>query len=265
MKHQPKTSGHGDSAHQANKPDGHQSANKQWWVILRTGWHGRGEMPEDLVKKVRDRILRIALECGDSPEHVEAAVTAIAKGYALVRAAARWQEPFAGPGNTVADRCRGEQWRLVMAWGGTETILGGLGALDKGKIQPVRVERILGNTGLDLLPEPVVPRRNLRRLERWLELGEGKERHPVLDYLGCRDKGAPTQAIRTWLVEGREIGRWSDAFTLARAFRHCSAHGALSASKVSEWGLRPCFEQLIKLLRRFSKTVMDRLASPEEE
>lgn len=263
MTNRSKKSGRRDSALQVNEPDGHQSANKKWWMIIRTGWHGRGQMPEELVKKVRDRILRIAFECRDSPEDVEASVTAIAKGYALVSAAARWQEPFAGPGNTIADRCRGEQWRLVMAWGGTETILSGLGALVNDKVQFDRIERVLGNAGLHRLPEPLAPRRNLRKLERWLELGEGKERHPVLDYLGCRDKGAPTRVIRTWLVEGREIDKWSDAFTLARAFRHCSAHGALSASKVNEWGLRPCFEQLNKLLRQFSKTVMDRLASPE--
>ena len=144
-------------------------------------------------------------------------------------------------------------------------MLSGLGALREGKVQPDRIAIIVGKMGLDLLSEPLVPRRNLRRLERWLDMGEGMKRHPILDYLGCADKGAPTNVIRTWLVEGKEINTWSEAFTLARAFRHGSAHGALSASKVSEWGLRPCFERLVDLLRQFSRSVMDQLVSSDDE
>jgi hypothetical protein len=62
--------------------------------------------------------------------HVAAVVASLSQGKHLVEAAVRWHEPVAGhppdSGGTPTDRTRGEQFRLVMAYAGLETVLNAL-------------------------------------------------------------------------------------------------------------------------------------------
>jgi hypothetical protein len=43
--------------------------------------------------------------------------------------------------------------------------------------------------------------------------------------------------IESWLVKSTPISSWVEAARLAKALRNATAHGALSATKVRQWGL----------------------------
>ncbi len=39
------------------------------------------------------------------------------------------------------------------------------------------------------------------------------------------------------MVQAAKVSSWTDAVRLAKALRNATAHGALSATKVKQWGL----------------------------
>ena len=241
----------------------------RWQGILRDAERdafGAGISPSAR-NELHRRILRVAVHCGKTADEVVAVITAISKGYALVRAATGWTNAVAGHGVGRTVRCRGEQWRLAMAWGGTETILNALGATShkpKNQSWSAQVAEIAGRLELPSFITIAVPTRERKGLRQWLELAGNSRQHRLLEFLGCRIGHEATKRIEQWLIEGMPVTNWGGALILAQAFRNTTVHGALSAAKVAEWGLTKPFSQLTDTLGTFTKGVVDRLAAPLE-
>ncbi|MEC4815849.1 MAG: hypothetical protein SAK29_21630 [Scytonema sp. PMC 1069.18] len=65
--------------------------------------------------------------------------------------------------------------------------------------------------------------------------------------------------IDQWIVQSVPIYTWSDAVRLAKALRNATAHGALSPTKVQEWGLQKAFLTLPNNLGEIIVTSMRKL------
>ena len=185
-------------------------------------------------------------------------LTALAKGKQLVEAALLWESPIAGGSGSETDQLRGIQWRLVMAWGGLETIV----KASRGK--PVRgVHRRhlldLTNNCLEDEYEPWSKTPANKKLTRWINTEWHDGDMAVLVYFGLTHPEVK-QAISDWLVESRSLESWTDALQLAKAVRHASAHGYLSASKIREWGLRRSFLRLTHDIGAITSAVFRRLS-----
>ncbi len=198
-----------------------------------------------------------------TPEHLQSVLIALSKGKHLVEAALAWEQPRAGPSGTAAsdrtNRARGEQWRLVMAYGGFETVLESLIPDQCGSFDG-RVRRITDCCALppyDPLPSPS---RQRAELNRWLGVEEPDDEHPIVLFLKLQN-GA-LHSFSRWVVEGHTIDVWSQAVQLAKALRHATAHGALSASKVNQWGLQAAFRILTDNLGTIVTAAIHRLAEP---
>ena len=71
-------------------------------------------------------------------------------------------------------------------------------------------------------------------MSRWLD--QSQEGREVLDFLSAIKGDA--DIIQHWIINGQPVSTWVDAARLAKALRNATAHGALSASKVKQWGLQ---------------------------
>jgi hypothetical protein len=67
-------------------------------------------------------------------------------------------------------------------------------------------------------------------------------------------------AVGKWLAEQQPACSWPSALQLAQAFRNATVHGALSASKVKEWKLRPAFRTLTDDLGSVTAAVLMKLS-----
>jgi hypothetical protein len=102
---------------------------------------------------------------------------------------------------------------------------------------------------------------NIKRksLERWLEYEPSKGKEAVLGYLGLEYKGV-LQAAKKWFVEGKDVETWIQAVELARAIRHATVHGALSANKVNEWGVTDVCLKLSEVLWQIINSIFDQIS-----
>lgn len=201
-----------------------------------------------------------------APEYLHTLLVALSKGTHLVKAALAWEDAAAGPTSTrstaATKRARGEQWRLVMAHGGLEMVSKALLFLRCPHVgmAPEEAARL---TDLCELPPYVpleAPNRRRAELAKWLEMEVDLGEHPMVDFLGMHGGGA--KVFRRWAVEGRPIESWVDAMQLAKALRHATAHGALSAMKVRQWGLRDAMETLNANLGEITAAALRRLTEP---
>lgn len=215
----------------------------RWQPVPGNFSDGRLKHPE----AVHGRLLRVCDRHPDDPAHLISVAASLSQGKHLVEAAVRWEGPVAGhrPGSrgSPTDRARGEQFRLVMAHGGLETVVNALlPAEGWGRQEAPEVQRFLGECGLGPYPPLLPPRRELAELSRWLGFQEEQGAHPLTAFLKLNL--GDTRVLRRWLVDGEPVESWHAALRLARVLRNCSVHGSLSASKVVRWGLRPAFATL---------------------
>lgn len=176
-------------------------------------------------------------------DHIYDVIQALAKGFYLIKSGLEWQEPAVGHHSTDAPndthKARGIQWRLVMTWGGFETIIKTLllkksnGGLKTEKIQYFMIKCDLLNNYSPLNP----PNSTRANLERWLNKDSSPEGKSALaDFLSLGN--GDQEIIENWIVQSQPISNWVEAVRLAKALRNATAHGALSATKVKEWGLQ---------------------------
>lgn len=196
---------------------------------------------------IHTRLLRACSRHPDEQVHLKTVLGCLSKGKHLVEAAVRWEEPVAGPRpdseGTPTDRARGEQFRLVMAHAGMETVLDALLPVEeRQRVEEAEMRAFLGQCGL-LAYEPLpAPRRDLAELEKWLAFEEDQGPHPLTTFLKLNS--SDTRILRRWLLEGVPVADWYAALRLAKVLRNSTVHGSLSASKVCGWGLRPAFQTL---------------------
>jgi hypothetical protein len=180
----------------------------------------------------------------------------------LVQAALCWEEPTVG-GTTEkrsdTDRRRGDQWRLVLAFSGFETLAKAL-LSQKGR-GGIGVEAFRNLLVGCTLPEYVpldVPEHRESLLEEWFNTEAQDE---LLDFLGLDFGDAKITA--TWLIKREAMTTWVDGLCLAKALRNATVHGALSASKVVQWKLTRPIRRLVDDLGLVVGSVLDRLTLAE--
>jgi hypothetical protein len=226
----------------ANVVEAMNAAWGAWFAFLR-----QLSVDEDEPRRqVRGRLLRLCDRHPDDRDHLQTVLGCLSKGKHLVEAAVRWENPVAGPrpdtDGTATDRARGEQFRLVMAHGGLETFLGALLLMDDRSQRDEVLGKFLGQCALGPYEPLPAPSRDLTELTRWLGFEEEHGQHPLTAFLKLNPSDART--LRAWMLDGHAVADWLTALRLARALRNCTVHGALSASKVCRWGLRPVLQTL---------------------
>lgn len=151
----------------------------------------------------------------------------------------RWTDPFIGapaPNTTETDRARGDQWKLVLAYAGWETVA-------RERWPGAKHYDCYERVAVDI--EGPIPAPVSRSLQRWLT----EANLDVADYFSM--PRTPTwERLERWL-RGDAIDEPSAAMALAWALRNATVHGHLSATKTMEWGLRPAFLTLAELVCRF--------------
>jgi hypothetical protein len=236
-----------------------------WWRFLGREMPGADRLRDPAeCERIRRRLIRF------SPEHpadgfwIDAVLTALARARYLVAAAVRWSRPSAGEkseGATDTDRARGQQWRLVMGYGGLETLVKAVMAVQRaGRIDAEVADGFLAvcRPG-DYEPIPA-PSFRKELLDEIFRVPPDDVGHPLLLFLDLNPSNA--KVMYRWLVEDRPVDTWARALKLAKALRDATAHGALSASKVKEWKLRPALDRLTLDLGRLAALALRRLADP---
>ena len=215
---------------------------------------------------LHDRLARFSPAHAATPEHVETVRDVLYRGAPLLLAALGWEEPTAGSRggkSAQTDRARGDQWRLVMAYGGFETVARGLLASpDPTYLAPADFDRLLAPCKLPrFTPIPSPPQKAEVR-DRWFtpEMLDAP-RHPLLAFLGLHNGDA--EVVRRWLVEGLSVDTWQTSLRLAQALRNVTTHGALSASKTREWKLRPVCQRLTQDLATVAAAALKTLVLPQ--
>lgn len=194
-------------------------------------------------KDIQQRLSHFNQTHSDNSDHIHDVIQALSKGFYLIKSGLEWQEPSIGhnsddkPNDT--HKARGIQWRLVMTWGGFETITKTLllkksrGGLETKDIKYFTVQCDLPNNY-----NPLNPLNSTRvNLERWLNKNPSIEGKSALANFLSLSKG-DQEIIEHWIVKSHPISNWVEAVRLAKALRNATAHGALSATKVKEWGLQ---------------------------
>jgi hypothetical protein len=220
-----------------------KAAWKKWYAVVADFSMERPERGP----AIHTRLVRFCDRHPDDLAHIAAVVASLSQGKHLVEAAVRWHEPVAGhppeSGGTPTDRTRGEQFRLVMAYAGLETVLNALLLVEgRGRQGEDGLRGFLGKCGLGRYDSLSPPRRELAELARWLGFEEEQGRHPLTAFLKLNP--ADTRTLRTWLLDGNPVEDWYAALRLAKVLRNSTVHGSLSATKVCRWGLRPAFQAL---------------------
>jgi hypothetical protein len=214
---------------------------------------------------IHERLARFNPAHAPTPEHVETILDVLYRGVPLLLAALGWDDPIAGSRggkNPQTDRARGDQWRLVMAYGGFETLVKGLLSLpQKNELTDEDYTTLLAKCALPRYKPIPSPEQREAIRERWFTPEAANGRQSLLEFLGLSD--GDTQVIYRWLAQGLPISTWHQALILAQALRDVTAHGALSASKTREWRLRPAFHKLTADLANVTGRALKALLASE--
>ncbi len=214
-----------------------EDVSRKLWQVF--GEHQSGKFNKVKCKDIQQKLLHFNENHSADSDNIDDIVQSLSKGYYLIKSGLEWHEPAIGH-NSIdklndTHKARGLQWRLVMAYGGFETITKTL-LNSKNYLNP---ETIKDFTAKCVLPSysPLYPPDSKRKnLEKWLEKPLLEKKSAIADFLSV-EKGDKT-IIEKWIVQSTPIYTWAEAVILAKALRNATAHGALSATKVKEWGLQ---------------------------
>jgi hypothetical protein len=190
---------------------------------------------------IHQRLLYFNKSHLDDSDYIDDVVQSLSRGFYLTKSAMQWHEPAIGhsldgnPNDT--HKARGVQWRLVMAYGGFETTTKTLLKMGRGGLRPEALRDFTNKCSLPTytsLPSPKIARANL---DKWLKKPPATRtgQTALIDFLSL-DRG-DAQIVEAWIVESADVSSWAEAVRLAKALRNATAHGALSATKVKQWGL----------------------------
>ncbi len=183
-------------------------------------------------------------------------LSAMARGDALIKGAARLTVPRrkGRPQNTRYHRLL--QWRLVMGYAGFEVFAKAcLRKPEKGGLGLEDFERLVGSCRL---PAVVISQPLLNaETSRWLSReGDGDPIDVLGDFL--RLGSSHKQFLHDWF-KGRAIEQHVDALHLAKILRHTTAHGVLSPAKCRGLGLTDALKTLPKVIDEVRHAVINRL------
>jgi len=204
--------------------------------------------------------VRFAGRTVDDPRDARRIFTALSRGKELLSSALAWDRPLVGKSTSRTSCDRGLQWRSVIAWSGLEQILREL-------IPSMRrsdLERLVAALDLPAYPPLAAPRAELASLKTWREGDTGDDDDGINGFLQAESQET-RRTLRSWLIAGRPQETWTDAMVLTKVLRHVTAHGALSASKVKQWGLVPVYGRLVPEMGAVAAAVFRRMASEAEQ
>jgi hypothetical protein len=226
-----------------------------------------GKGPDDLpttsaCATIQKRLHRFAQGHTGEPAAVKRVLSALYRAVPLLQAALTWEEPSVGgkaEKRSATDKRRGEQWRLVLSFSGFETLTKALLAIKgRGGIKPEHIEIVLN---LVKIPDHIpveVPAHKPTDLDDWFSADAQEE---LLDFL-CLDHG-DAKITASWLVERKPMVTWLESLSLAKALRNATVHGALSASKITEWKLATAIARMVDDIAIAAGAVLTRLAEVE--
>ncbi len=222
----------------SDKPESTKSAHARWAAVARE--------PEENFDSVSSAIAAFAGQPkAKDLDELLALLQGLARGEALLGQAYQWSTPTAGRKSTLAE-VRGLQWRLVMAVAGLEIMIKSL--LGKGHpgIHEFKVleERLF----IDVSPI-LAPCLSRSAREKWIE------DEKLLKFLSLRKYDL--KILRRFLADDNclSIDSLAEQLALAKAFRNCTAHAALSATKCRQLKLRPALETLPNVIHRVSEEI----------
>lgn len=182
------------------------------------------------------------------PDRANRLILAVDRSKSLLESALSWKHASVGAKSNQTDQDRGAQWRLVMAWCGLEELINSIMEdRRRGKI-----EQFLESCQLEPM-ESFLPPHATSKLREWRE----KPNHGILDFLAPNKQGK--DLLQRWLIKGQLLKSRTDVLVLAQTLRHSTAHGALSASKVRQWGMRDTIDRLIVELGLVAAAAIDKL------
>ncbi len=191
-------------------------------------------------KDIQRRLSQFNQIHSDNSEHIHDVIQGLSKGFYLIKSGLEWHEPAAGhnltdkPNDT--HKARGIQWRLVMTWGGFETITKTLLKTQKKHLGPETIKELTDKCHLPDYSSLTSPDLTQLVLERWLEKPARGNKSAIAHFLGLEN--GDQKIIEDWIVKSHPVSSWVEAVRLAKALRNATSHGALSATKVKDWGLQ---------------------------
>ena len=218
--------------------DSSKSAHAHWAAVARE--------PERNFDSVSSAIAAFAGQPkAANLEELLALLQGLARGEALLTQAYQWSDPTAGRKSKLAE-FRGLQWRLVMAVAGLEIMIKSL----LGKEHPGihEFEILEEKLGIDTTPIPA-PSLSRSIREKWIE------DESLLKFLSLRRYDL--KILRRFLADEdcTSVDGLAEQLALAKAFRNCTAHAALSATKCRQLRLGPTLETLPRVIYQASEGI----------
>jgi hypothetical protein len=191
-------------------------------------------------QNIHQKLLHFNKNHSPDLDHIDNVIQSLSKGYYLIKSGLEWHEPAIGHSSidklTDTHKARGLQWRLVMVWGGFETITKTLLPKPNKSFE----QTLKDFTDICALPKYdslIAPDRStLVKLDKWLEKPSESEKSALANFLSLNKDDL--KIMENWIVKSNSISTWVEAIILAKALRNATVHGALSASKVKQWGLQ---------------------------
>ncbi len=218
-----------------------KNLNNVWcdlWKVFGKYGSWKSDIPK--CKDIRARLLHFNNSHSNDPKDIDDVVQALSRGFYLMKSGIEWREPTAGQNSTdkinATNRARGAQWRLVMTYGGFETIAKTLLAKKNKKgLCANELDQFTQKCQLNFYKPLYSPNpTRFKTLEKWLTIKS--EGEAILNFLSLYPKDQ--EIIKNWIIDQQNISSWFDALKLSKALRNATAHGALSATKVQQWGLQ---------------------------
>lgn len=237
-------------------------------------WRDDAKTQSFMVKALSQFDVGDKLNQDQGKTEVDLIMFALSRGRSLMKAVADWEKPIVGaePSTSQASAyMRGAQWRLVMAYNAFEIVCF---ELMQGKYASAeeRFGKFVAccNAG-DAQWKIESPKKERAVIQQWLDIPLNEQKEPVgnqagqesylLDFLGLRS--GDRTVFNEWFLDGKTITTWEKALLLAKALRNMTAHGALSATKVKEFGLKSGIEELTIVLNKLVCCAIARIADFE--
>lgn len=237
-----------------------ETANGKVWQMFGK----RDTIPTDTVQRnrIQNQLNYFASSHTNDVDHINDVVEVISRGYALIKAGIQWQNPVVGSASeepTKTDLARGIQWQLVITYAGFELLVKILmNEQSRGGLTLNTIQNFVQKCNLPTSPDVLNPPSNLSNLDEWLtKPATSTGDLPILGFLGV-ENGDKT-IISDWLIQSRPANTWVDVVRLAKAIRNTSAHGALSATKLGQWGLIKQIPLLTNNLGEIAVAALDKL------
>jgi len=195
-------------------------------------------------QNIHQKLLHFNKNHSDDSDHIDNVIQSLSKGYYLIKSGLEWHEPAISHSSidklNDTHKARGLQWRLVMVWGGFETITKTLLPNPNNKKNNCFEQTMKDFTDKCTLPKYdslIAPDRStLVKLDKWLEKPSESKKSALANFLTLEN--GDCKIMESWIVQSNSISTWVEAIILAKALRNATVHGALSASKVKQWGLQ---------------------------